>query len=430
MHVGLNLIFLVPGETGGMEVAARELIPALRDAAPGVRFTAFVNREAAGEDLGVETGRRAGRRPRRVEWVRGEQQLLPRLARRAGCDLVHSLASTAPARGPLRPRHDDPRPQLPRRARRALRRCAGSGMRVLVPLAARTSHRVIADSEATRADLVERLRVPAGEDRRRAARARPAGRRTPTPGRRAARAARRSATRPVVLSLSAKRPHKNLRGLLDALALIPTERRPVLVLPGYPTPHEAELRAHAAALGVDGDVRFLGWTAEADLEGLFALSARVRVPVALRGLRAAGAGGDGARRARSRARTARRCPRWPATPRCCSTRTDPARDRRGARAAARRPGGGRAPARRGARAGGAVHLGARGGADARELRARAAARRSSRRRASSEASSESRRALRGEPVGRRGAQRRRPPRARARSPRRGLRRRRSRRRSR
>ncbi len=29
MHVGLNLIFLVPGETGGMEVAARELIPAL-----------------------------------------------------------------------------------------------------------------------------------------------------------------------------------------------------------------------------------------------------------------------------------------------------------------------------------------------------------------------------------------------------------------
>ena len=47
MHVGLNLIFLVPGETGGMEVAARELIPALVAAAPQTRFTAFVNREAA-----------------------------------------------------------------------------------------------------------------------------------------------------------------------------------------------------------------------------------------------------------------------------------------------------------------------------------------------------------------------------------------------
>ncbi len=34
MHVGLNLIFLVPGETGGMEVAARELIPALLSEAP------------------------------------------------------------------------------------------------------------------------------------------------------------------------------------------------------------------------------------------------------------------------------------------------------------------------------------------------------------------------------------------------------------
>ena len=29
MHVGLNLVFLVPGETGGMETYARELIAAL-----------------------------------------------------------------------------------------------------------------------------------------------------------------------------------------------------------------------------------------------------------------------------------------------------------------------------------------------------------------------------------------------------------------
>ena len=46
-HVGLNLVYLVPGETGGMEVVARELLPALAAAAPDVRFTAFINREAA-----------------------------------------------------------------------------------------------------------------------------------------------------------------------------------------------------------------------------------------------------------------------------------------------------------------------------------------------------------------------------------------------
>ena len=74
-----------------------------------------------------------------------------------------------------------------------------------------------------------------------------------------------------MLSLSAKRPHKNLLALLGALALISAERRPLLVLPGYSTWHEAELRARAAALGVDRDVRLLGWLGLSELEGLWAL---------------------------------------------------------------------------------------------------------------------------------------------------------------
>ncbi len=43
------------------------------------------------------------------------------------------------------------------------------GMRVLVPLAVRRSHRVIVDAEATRGDLVELLGVDRGADRCRAA---------------------------------------------------------------------------------------------------------------------------------------------------------------------------------------------------------------------------------------------------------------------
>src|SRR4051794_32259285 len=84
VHVGLNLVFMVPGETGGMEIAARALIPALRDAAPSARFTAFVNRETAGDDLGVEQVVVPVEAASRVQWVRGEQQLLPGLAERAG----------------------------------------------------------------------------------------------------------------------------------------------------------------------------------------------------------------------------------------------------------------------------------------------------------------------------------------------------------
>ena len=107
MHVGLNLVFLVPGETGGMEVYARELIPELVLAAPNTRFTAFVNREAGaargapwGDLIQAVTVPVLARN--RIEWVRGEQQLLPRLATRAGVDLVHSLASTSPVWGRFR----------------------------------------------------------------------------------------------------------------------------------------------------------------------------------------------------------------------------------------------------------------------------------------------------------------------------------------
>src|ERR1700688_3560220 len=108
MHIGLNLIFLVPGETGGMEVYARELIQELVAQAPAdTRFTAFINREAAGAGDGpwgelipavtVPVNAR-----NRGQWVLGEQVLLPRSAARAGVDLVHSLASTAPLRGRFR----------------------------------------------------------------------------------------------------------------------------------------------------------------------------------------------------------------------------------------------------------------------------------------------------------------------------------------
>jgi glycosyltransferase involved in cell wall biosynthesis len=203
----------------------------------------------------------------RAQWVRGEQLLLPRLAR--GCDLLHSLASTAPARGPfvrVTTIHDLNYLVVPE-AHFGLR---ALGMRVLVPLAARRSRRIISVSEATKRDLVERLGVDAKRiDVVPNGYGRPPGA-TPAPEREL-RAKYGLGERPVLLSLSAKRPHKNLAGLLDALALIPAERRPVAVLPGYPTPHEAELRERAQRLGVEAS--FPGWTSAEDIEGLFGLSA-------------------------------------------------------------------------------------------------------------------------------------------------------------
>jgi glycosyltransferase involved in cell wall biosynthesis len=270
MHVGLNLVFLVPGATGGMEVAARALIPALRDAAPSTRFTAFVNRRAEGTDLGIDSVVVPVDAERRIEWVRGEQALLPGLAQRAGCDLVHSLGSTAPARGRfvrVTTIHDLNYLMVPE-AHFGVR---GLGMRVLIPLAARRSTRVIADSGSTRQDLVARLHVPPHRIDVVPLALGPSAAVEPTPAAEL-RARLELDERPTVLTLSAKRPHKNLRGLLDALATIPAERRPALILPGYPTPHEAELRQHAAERGITADVRFMGWTSDADIAGLLDLA--------------------------------------------------------------------------------------------------------------------------------------------------------------
>jgi glycosyltransferase involved in cell wall biosynthesis len=270
VHIGLNLLFLVPGETGGMEVAARAILPALATAAPGVRFTAFVNREAAGEvwDAGIESTVIPVNARNRVEWVRGEQQLLPPAARRAGCDLVHSLGSTAPAWGRFArvvTIHD----VIYKRFPEAHGGVKAIGMRALVPLAARSSQRIIADSNATRDDLVELLKVPAQKiDVVALAPAPPRAHPTPEAD---LRRRHGLGERPLLLSASAKRRHKNLMRLLEAHALL--EDRPLLVLPGYATDHEAELRARAAQLGIAGDVRFLGWVSDEDMEGLYAAAA-------------------------------------------------------------------------------------------------------------------------------------------------------------
>lgn len=255
-----------------MEVYARELVDALASEAPGVALTVFVNREAArsGElrfaqpvrSVTVPVDARS-----RLQWVLGEQTLLPRFAARERIDLLHSLASTAPAWSRM-PRvvtvHDLIYAAYPE----AHTRLRALGMRALVPVAVRRSDRVIAISQSTKQDLESLLRTPSGKidvvpqglGQRRRSEALLAE---------TTRARFELSDRQVALSLSAKRPHKNLLALLGALASIPAERRPLLVLPGYPTWHESELRARAAELGVGADVRFLGWVYEEELEGLW-----------------------------------------------------------------------------------------------------------------------------------------------------------------
>jgi glycosyltransferase involved in cell wall biosynthesis len=74
----------------------------------------------------------------------------------------------------------------------------------------------------------------------------------------------------IVLAVSAKKAHKNLARLLDAMAIV-HDRRPdaVLVVPGNPTAHEQELREQSARLGIEHAIRFPAYVSNEDLEGLY-----------------------------------------------------------------------------------------------------------------------------------------------------------------
>jgi glycosyltransferase involved in cell wall biosynthesis len=268
-RVGLNLLYLVPGETGGTETYARRLVPVLADARPDLELVAFVTREAfdalGGDAFGprvrVVSLRVSGRR--RAARVAAEQLLLPRRLHRHGIELLHSLGSTAPARPGLPSvltLHDVVYARYPE----AHTRLMALGMRLLVPLAARSAERIIAVSQAAAAEITGVLHVPAERIDVVYEGGRPPGPATPEPD---LRARLELGDAPIVLSVSARRPHKNLNRLLHAFAALP--EGPLLVLPGYPTPFEGRLAEAISRLGLRGRVRLLGWVSDADLEGLY-----------------------------------------------------------------------------------------------------------------------------------------------------------------
>jgi glycosyltransferase involved in cell wall biosynthesis len=142
-------------------------------------------------------------------------------------------------------------------------------LRALIPLAARRSDRIIAPSHTTERDLVRLLHVPPEKvDVVPNGIGMPPAAKWP-PEEDVHRRYGLGAGGPLLLTVSLKRPNKNLERLLDALALVPAERRPLLVLAGHATPYQARLEARAAQLGVSAHTRFLDWVPSEDLEALY-----------------------------------------------------------------------------------------------------------------------------------------------------------------
>jgi len=277
MRVGLDLLYLVPGESGGRETYARELVPAMLECSPELDLVAFVNRDA-GRLLAGELGATrsvvvpvSGRG--RAGWALGELALVSVAARRAGVDLVHSMANFAPAWGGFRrvvTIHDLQYMVLPELLSWPVRTATSA----LVSLGAHRADRIIAVSETGRQEVaaglgVERARIDVV---RNGVRPPP-----PEPATRGVRARYGLEERPFALAVATNLPHKNLPVLFDALRRINPERRPVLVLAGHGTTDRA-LRGQAEAAGVIQDVRLLGALNAQEIDGLYTLASCLVLP--------------------------------------------------------------------------------------------------------------------------------------------------------
>jgi glycosyltransferase involved in cell wall biosynthesis len=202
-----------------------------------------------------------------------ELALLPRVARAERVDLLHSLGTTTPLHGAF-PRvvtvHDLIYHHYPGTFPRAAR----LGLELLVPRGARRAARVQVSSHATKAEVVDVLGLdPARVDvvhlglgMERAA--------DPTPAD-TLRAAHGLGDAPLVLSIAAALPHKNLDRLLRAFARVPDT---VLVLVGHAGRDMERLRALAGSLGITERVRLTGWASDADLEGFYGAAAAFVYP--------------------------------------------------------------------------------------------------------------------------------------------------------
>ena len=246
-----------------------------------MRFTVYANRAACprlrrepwAADVEIVGHPLLGRRYTRALT---ELTLLGRLASRAQVDVLHSVAMT----GPLRTsavhvvtlgdliwlRHPE-----------TTGRVTTTVWKLAVPSVARRARRLLTFSEASRRDAVELLGLPSSKID-----VVPLGPGLAGVEPTAEADVRRRldlADRPVILTVSAKKPHKNLLRVVRALpAVLGRVPNLVLVMPGAATPHEEELRSEAKRLGLEDAVRLPAFVDEHDLESLYRLASGVVVP--------------------------------------------------------------------------------------------------------------------------------------------------------
>ncbi|MBK5230039.1 MAG: glycosyltransferase family 4 protein [Thermoleophilia bacterium] len=288
--IGVNLLYLVPGKVGGTEIYARELIRELAQVLSDTEFVAYCGREAA-EPLS------------RAEWpanvrihklpvncsdkplrILAETTQLPWVAARSGIKLIHSMGTTGvPFSVGVRVLtvHD----LIYHHHSASVPKLAKIGLELVVPFSAKRSHRVLADSEATKLDLVDSYGLDADSID-----VVYLGLGYSAPAKITDEATLRErwqlSERPVVLCVAAALAHKNIPRLFEAFATIDKPgdgAAPVLVIAGHAGLEHDNWQRLSEELGIVDDVRFTGWVEDEDLEGLYRLAACFAYPTLYEG---------------------------------------------------------------------------------------------------------------------------------------------------
>jgi len=239
---------------GGIGTYIRELLRALAAAHANDEWIALVDPADTGRVRWPGNVRecpvRAGK------YGLAEHVAVPAAARRAGAELLHAPHYTLPLGwgGPsVVTIHDLIHVRFPRFHRPGVALYA----RVMARLAAKRARIVIADSEATKRDIVELLGTP--EEKVRVVSLGVSSRIQRRPAEEVARfREERGLPEGYLLYVGARKRHKNLGLLLRAAATMPASQRAPLVLSGREWTGDDPLAVLAASLGVKDTIGFAG----------------------------------------------------------------------------------------------------------------------------------------------------------------------------
>lgn len=273
MRIGLNLLFMIPGEVGGTETYAVSLIHALAKLDSENEYFLFTNRETknsafqiGGNFTLVQCPIRAVNRAARFLW---EQLVLPSQARGHQLDVLHSLGYIAPLS--MSVKSVVTIPDLNYRAiPQSFTPFTRAVQKFFVENSARWVDRVISISDSTRNDLIRYLQINPENIRTIYLAPKEYANRQPVSWDELI--LKHRINRPYVFVLNSKSPHKNIARLVESFlrANHTLEHAYQLIIGGHMPESKNPANAIATVVEESSDIRVTGYLSDSEMAELMA----------------------------------------------------------------------------------------------------------------------------------------------------------------